>query len=224
VSDSAASGRLTKRDVGTWLLVLVGGTTAVGGAVGWLASDGQRYDWGTAATAATAFGTIALAAFTGALAWTTNADVTATRELAELTRADQRARETPILYPVEIIIPSDATIRSVHDHRGHITSTGFNAVARIQNVGPGPAVSIELTMTYSGDLTLSGRHVQHGVISTLLYSDIWDVTFWWETTEPELRGSAFSDRDFELEGHCWDASGRSHSLRHGTVGQPRPAS
>lgn len=50
-----------------------------------------------AAVAGTAVGTVPLAGFTGALAWTTSGDVRATIRLADTTQEDQRARNRPIV-------------------------------------------------------------------------------------------------------------------------------
>lgn len=107
-------------------------------------------------------------------------------------------------------------IRSQTDADGRVVSNSFSAIARIHNVGPGPAISIELSMAYLGSFTLEGTsNVQPGFISTLLYGDIFSVTFTWETTEPALRADSFRPSEFSLEGRCHDASGRPHDLRHG---------
>jgi hypothetical protein len=45
----------------------------------------------------------------------------------------------------------------------------FDVIARIQNGGPGPAISLELSMTYIGEYELLGNPVQDGFVSTLLH-------------------------------------------------------
>jgi hypothetical protein len=164
-----------------------------------------------------ALGTTLLAVTTGLLALTASREMSATRELAELTRADQRSRETPILYAIQIITPSGGHIRSTMSESGGVSSNAFATVARIQNVGLGPAISAELTMTYKGSFTLSTPRTVTEPISTLLHGEIFDLTFWWETTEPAIRDISFRDQDFDLVGECLDTSGGSHQLRHGRV-------
>ena len=54
---------------------------------------GGDFDWSLAVDTGIAFGTVALAAFTGALAWVTSRDVSATREITDLTRQEMTARD-----------------------------------------------------------------------------------------------------------------------------------
>jgi len=67
-----------------WLGILLAASAVVSALVGWVGGS-HGFDWTLAAVAGTAFGTIALAGFTGALAWTTSGDVQATWLLGTLT-------------------------------------------------------------------------------------------------------------------------------------------
>jgi hypothetical protein len=126
-------GTLTVRRVGLWLAALFAPTTIVGYAIGVLAAEdgtAHAFDWSTAAIAATAVGTVLLAAFTGALAWTTSGDVTATWELADLTRREQAHREKPHLAVID---------GPWYDKNGGVITVD------VRNVGLGPALNLEFT-------------------------------------------------------------------------------
>jgi hypothetical protein len=82
------------------------------------------FDWELAAIFGTALGTTLLAVTTGGSAYLTGRDVSATRDLAELTREDQRARERPTVLLHSASYEQD------------------NVRLSLTNVGLGPAVNI----------------------------------------------------------------------------------
>jgi hypothetical protein len=105
----------------SWLVGKVGGT--------------HGFDWDLAAVFGTALGTTLLAITTGGLAYLTGREVSATKELAQLTRADQVARERPV------VILHTAVFREQIQGEGHISLQVFNA-------GLGPALRVEIKATY----------------------------------------------------------------------------
>jgi|tagenome__1003787_1003787.scaffolds.fasta_scaffold20971959_6 hypothetical protein len=141
-----------------FLLLLV--TAAIGYAFGVLAApDGHflsnprgshAFEWDVASIAATAVGTVLLAAFTGALAWTTSGDVSATWELADLTRQDQISRDRPVVVIVGITRPAT---------RSSADGSGVQCFQRavVQNVGLGPAVRLNVRMRYIGSEEVAPR-------------------------------------------------------------------
>ncbi len=163
---------------------------------------GHTFEWSTAAVAATAAGTVLLAAFTAALAYTTSGDVSATWELARLTRADQISRQTPIVYPVWIRLSDDGTIRSPRDDR--VPGSLFPVTVRIRNVGPGPAIDGRLRLTYQGQITIEGEATQVHVVSSLTTAEHIDLPYAWNTPQTSLRASHFSPADFEFSGEYFD--------------------
>ena len=100
------------------------------------AQDGE-FDWALAMDAGIAFGTLALAAFTGALAYATSGDVSATRELTDLTRRDIESRDRPtVLVQIAVFEGASSVIG------GGLEGT-FRVVLR--NVGLGPAFRLRLS-------------------------------------------------------------------------------
>jgi hypothetical protein len=100
--------------------------------------EGDEFDWELAAIFGTAAGTTLLALSTGALAYLTSRDVSATRELAQLTRDDQQARERPV------VVLHNATFLAEGPHApltGHISIHAFNA-------GLGPALNVRIEAKY----------------------------------------------------------------------------
>src|SRR6266849_2199392 len=89
-------GVLTRKRVVRWIGALFVTSLVVSGLVGSIGAS-HRFDWSLAAVAGTAFGTVTLAGFTGALAWTTSGDVQATWRLAEAQQKEQLARDRPIV-------------------------------------------------------------------------------------------------------------------------------
>jgi hypothetical protein len=96
----------------------------------------DEFDWSLTAVANTAFGTVVLAGFTGALAWTTSGDVRATWELAELTRKDQEERTRP-----HVLIYSRAL--STGGAQGTIP-------VGVVNAGLGPALRLRSALSMTG--------------------------------------------------------------------------
>ena len=95
------------------------------------------FQWELAAVAGTAIGTIALAAATGWLAYSTRSDVRATWELARLTARDQAERERPV-----VLLAGTAYLRDPRiGERGRLD-------VNLRNVGLGPALRVEVAPTY----------------------------------------------------------------------------
>jgi hypothetical protein len=146
VNNVPTYGVLTRRRVATWivgLLVIVAGLSIP---VGFFAATGhESFSWNVASIFGTALGTTALAGFTGALAFTTSGDVRATWELATLTRADQEARERPIVLldhaewqqRREDLVPG----QDVPSQSGVVD-------VRLRNVGLGPALRVVIESHY----------------------------------------------------------------------------
>jgi hypothetical protein len=102
-------------------------------------SPPKFFDWELAFIFGTALGTSALAVATGALAYTTSRDVSATSEIAELTRADQAARERPVVV-VQVLA---WTLRP--------ELAGGELELTLRNVGLGPALRIDFNAVYEPD-------------------------------------------------------------------------
>jgi hypothetical protein len=103
--------------------------------VGHFGASGKAwFDWSVASIFGTALGTTALAAFTGALAYTTSGDVRATWELAALTKHDQDLRQLPL------VIQHEASF-SGSPPNGQLNVVLFNA-------GLGPALRVQVIATY----------------------------------------------------------------------------
>jgi hypothetical protein len=141
---------LTGKVLATWLLGLGVGCLVAAIIVGTLGAEGatswnphHNFDWTLAGVAGTALGTVALAGFTGALAYTTAIDVRATWESVRLGRLELENRDRPTLLVV---------------NRGlePVESSGEQATwfAVIKNVGVVPALQVE------GDVTAS--HFEKG--------------------------------------------------------------
>ena len=100
MSERSIPGTLSPPATVKWGVLLFAGTVLSGGVLGWVAasgwnsSSGNGFNWEVAAVGATAFATAALAAFTGALAWTTSGDVRATWELVRQAEDDRRRADT----------------------------------------------------------------------------------------------------------------------------------
>jgi hypothetical protein len=97
----------------------------------------EAFDWELAALFGTALGTTLLAITTGALAYLTSREVSATRELAELTRDDQKARERPVV----IVHVAVFHLEQDSANTGHISLQVFNA-------GLGPALRVRIEAEY----------------------------------------------------------------------------
>jgi hypothetical protein len=111
------------------LALVTGASTAVG-----YATPGEAFDWDVASIFGTAVGTTLLALATGVLAYTTSRDVSATVEIARLTKEDQDLRNRPIVLAEGISYDGSPKVD-----------------VRMRNVGLGPALGIFVTATYEGD-------------------------------------------------------------------------
>jgi hypothetical protein len=107
-------------------LGLVIGLSALVGCVG---SSRDEFDWDLTAVFGTALGTTLLAIATGGLALFSFREVTATQELAQLTRDDQVAQQRPVVVMVGW--------KAVYGSPSHL-------VVQLMNVGRGPALRVEL--------------------------------------------------------------------------------
>lgn len=140
-------GVLTPRRLVVWIGALVLTSVAVATLVGFVgARHGlgfRHFDWSLAAVAGTAVGTVLLAGFTGALAWTTSGDVRATIRLADTTQEEQRARDRPIV-----------AIRLLDITHQMLAPAARKTVPVlrlwIKNVGLGPALDLRLRASYAG--------------------------------------------------------------------------
>jgi hypothetical protein len=136
VADDATYGVLTKKRAVVWITLMAAAALAAACLVGF-ESVGKGFDWNAAGVAATAVGTVLLAGFTGALAWTTSGDVRATWELTRLTREDQLARERPLVIVQAVRYDRARGTDNPPTHHGVLHVEFFNA-------GAGPAVDIRV--------------------------------------------------------------------------------
>jgi hypothetical protein len=143
-------GVLTRRRLALWIGALVLLSTSAATLLGFVGArhgiSFRHFDWSLAAVAGTAIGTVVLAGFTGALAWTTSGDVRATIRLADATVEDQRARDRPIVV-VRIVEVEHVTL----DPAGRVTVPALHVW--VKNVGLGPAIDLRLWPTYKGTPT-----------------------------------------------------------------------
>ena len=122
--------------VGLGLACLSGLAVVVGLSwwVGWLGPE-KHFEWDLASIFGTALGTTLLALATGALAFLTARDVSATQALAHLGRVEQEDRERPIVV-----------VQSVN------FSGSWNAgdiMVVLVNIGLGPALRVWLEGRYA---------------------------------------------------------------------------
>lgn len=190
-----AYGVLTPRRLFIWISLLA--TLSISGAtlLGFLGSTGgtsfDHFAWNLAALGGTGIGTVLLAGFTGALAWTTSGDVRATVRLADATQEDQRARNRPIVA-VHVIEVSPVLLKT--------TSRETVAALKvwIKNVGLGPALDLRLRATLCGEpvgteeiIAVLGVDEERADRPISLAG----------VNEPE---GGFSLQDFGVTGHCTD--------------------
>lgn len=146
---SVKYGVLTAPRVAFWVTLLLGLVAAVSVPVGYAAAPAhETFNWEVASIFGTALGTTTLAGFTGALAFTTSGDVRATWELAQLTRADQEARERPVvlLHHAEWQQRREDPVPGQDE-----PSQSGVVVVQLRNVGLGPALRVVIESRYSED-------------------------------------------------------------------------
>jgi hypothetical protein len=125
-------------------LIALIGVCALAWCVGHFARrpDKGLFDWDLALIFGTALGTTLLAITTGALAFLTSRDVSATRELAALTRRDQKRRVRPQLLLTSLRYSGGSSDG---------VSSGHLAV-KVENAGLGPALVVVISTRYTGEL------------------------------------------------------------------------
>jgi hypothetical protein len=119
------------------------------------------FDWSTASVAATAAGTLALAITTGTLAYSTAADVSATRELAEQGRRGERERIEPMVAIQSVTFDKELVILAPR--------SGFTCgvTVKLANVGLGPATSIRIAPTLSPETSAARLEPADHLLPTL---------------------------------------------------------
>jgi hypothetical protein len=136
----APYGVLTRRRVLASAIGLVIVIVILAFLVGRYASrEHGHFDWELASLFGTAIGTTGLAVATGALAYATSGDVRASWHLAELTRADQAAREQPHVV-VQVLAWTLVGTKDLGE-----------LVLSLRNVGLGPALRVEYKAFYEPD-------------------------------------------------------------------------
>jgi len=140
-------GVLTPRRLVRWIGALVLASAAIATLLGFVGAQRgigfKHFDWSLAAVVGTAIGTVLLAGFTGALAWTTSGDVRATIRLADTTQEEQRARDRPTV-----------AVRMVDVGHFMLDPAARSTVPVLylwmQNVGNGPAIDLHLHALHRG--------------------------------------------------------------------------
>ena len=130
------------------LLVFLGATALVGYIVGVFAAEqGASFNWEPAAVSATAFATAVLAACTGALAYTTSRDVSATQEIAQQGKAEQEQRDRALV-----------AVRSVEHSQQH-AGGAIRCDIRLINVGAAHAnyITVKVDSEDSAGIPLVGK-------------------------------------------------------------------
>jgi hypothetical protein len=189
-------GTLTKGRAVLWIGLLTLAALVTAAVVGFEAVA-RGFDWNAAGVAGTAVGTVLLAGFTGALAWTTSGDVRATWELARLTREDQLARERPL-----IIVQGTRYDRA----RGADNPPTQFGVLHVEvfNAGAGPAIDIRLRGT-----TAVGGRIDARSIDALPSDGRFPFALVVRPADPKNDHVPLSG--FQLEGDCTD---RNESQRY----------
>jgi hypothetical protein len=182
-------GVLTKTRTVLWIGLMVLFALSAALAVGF-ESVGKGFDWNAAGVAGTAIGTVFLAGFTGALAWTTSGDVRATWKLAQLTREDQLARERPL-----VLVQATAYDRA----RPMDSTPAFHGVLHVEffNAGAGPALDIRV----QGKTSL-GAVVEERPVDAL--SSNARFPFALVVRPNDAQNDVASVQDFTLSGDCTD--------------------
>lgn len=189
-------GVLTPRRLVRWIGALVVVAALVATLLGFVgAAHGvsvHHFSWSLAAVAGTAVGTVLLAGFTGALAWTTSGDVRATIRLADTTQEEQRARDRPIIAvrPVQIrnvvLDPATRETLPVLD-------------LWLKNVGLGPALDLHLRATYNGTAVPTEEVIAVVEVGQVIDSRPISLA---GVEEPD--GTGFALEAFAVSGKCTD--------------------
>jgi hypothetical protein len=198
-------GVLTRKRLTLWIGALVLLSASIATLLGFIgARDGisfSHFDWSLAAVAGTAIGTIVLAGFTGALAWTTSGDVRATIRLADATVEDQRARNRPIV-----------AVRVVGVSWVVLDGTSRESVAALQlwlkNVGLGPALDLRLRASYEGTIAPTEEVIAVVAVDEEIVDRPISLA---RLSEPQ---AGFDPSKFEVSGECTD---RTRTERHPIV-------
>jgi hypothetical protein len=168
VNDLPSYGILTRRRLAKWIIGLVVVIVTLSLPIGFFAATGpETFSWDVASIFGTAVGTTALAGFTGALAFATSGDVRATWELAALTRADQEARERPIVF----LHHAEWQQRREDPVPGQDMPSQSGVVdVRLRNVGLGPALRVVIESRYADET--HQPEVTPGVIAALMPGEL----------------------------------------------------
>lgn len=188
------TGLLKARTLTKWIGYLLLASVATSGLIGWIGGT-HGFDWSLAAVAGTAFGTVVLAGFTGALARATSIDVSATRDLADLTRQDQELRRRPaVLITQRIWDGAQASLNVV-----------------LVNAGLGPALRIKLLADYRS-AAASGGSAEHPFMA----AEAPPIELRISVTQLKPRQVAL--RSFSFSGTCEDMYGERHPIVDLTAG------
>lgn len=165
-NDAGSPGPASKKWIVLGLVLGLAGLVGLSCWVGVVAAHAdETFNWEVASIFGTAAGTLALALATGALALSSSQDVRATRDLADLTRQDQAARERPLL------VIHHAGIQAVP---GDVSASGFALAVQMRNVGLGPAL----------DVRLSARQVKEPIFMEF-------ASYLWPTLMPREQASVY---------------------------------
>lgn len=151
----------------------------------------HHFNWSLAAVAGTAVGTVLLAGFTGALAWTTSGDVRATIRLADATQEEQRARDRPI-----VAVRVAGVRHQVLDGASRQTVPVLDLW--IKNVGLGPALDLRLRATCAGVVAPTEEVVAVVEVGQEITDRPISLA---GVAQPE---GGFALEDFEVAGECTD--------------------
>jgi hypothetical protein len=141
-------------------------------------------------------GTVLLATFTGALAWTTSREVSATRQLAEEAQQDRRLRDKP-----DVVVVSVGNEAFAPKGDGSAAQAIYRAT--VQNVGLGPAIRLNVRLIYAGFneiTTINGE----AVLATLMPGETSETPRFFFEAPMDTRLEQYPDEDFRVEGDYQD--------------------
>jgi hypothetical protein len=141
------TGNTTRRRLIAGLFGSAIGLLVISAYVGKLATPpgNHPYNWLVAAGIATAFGTLALAVVTGSLAWQTRDDVHATRDLADVAKAEREDALKPY-----VVMQARPALRMAN-LTPHPSLANPNCVifVEVRNLGKGPARDVIVGVSWS---------------------------------------------------------------------------